>query len=125
MKEGVDYAWSKRAIPVLAAGNSNTGGLGPKGSGYGDMNAIIVGATGPDDKPAEYSTSTGGAKWAVAAPGGAGSPTGQGRRHLLHVLEEQREERLHLPGRYLDGRPLRDGAPSPCSWPRATTPRAP
>ena len=35
------------------------------------MNAIIVGATGPDDKPATYSTSTGGAKWAVAAPGGA------------------------------------------------------
>ena len=75
MKEGVDYAWSKGAIPVLAAGNSNTGGLGLEGSGYGDMNAIIVGATGPDDTPAEYSTSTGSAKWAVAAPGGAGSPT--------------------------------------------------
>ena len=35
------------------------------------MNAIIVGATGPDDKPASYSTSTGSAKWAMAAPGGA------------------------------------------------------
>ena len=75
MKPGIDYAWSKGAIPVLAAGNSNTGGLGLEGSSYGDMNAIVVGATGPDDKPAEYSTSTGGAKWAVAAPGGAGSPT--------------------------------------------------
>ena len=71
LKEGVDYAWSHGAIPVIAAGNSNTGGLGLEGSNYGDMNAVIVGATGPDDKPASYSTSTGGAKWAVVAPGGA------------------------------------------------------
>ena len=28
LKEGVDYAWSHGAIPVLAAGNSNTGGFG-------------------------------------------------------------------------------------------------
>jgi subtilisin family serine protease len=71
LKEGVDYAWSHGAIPVIAAGNSNTGGLGLEGSNYGDINAIIVGATGPDDQPASYSTSTGNAKWAVAAPGGA------------------------------------------------------
>jgi subtilisin family serine protease len=71
LKEGVDYAWSHGAIPVVAAGNSNTGGAGLEGSNYGDMNAVIVGATGPDDKPSSYSTSTGGAKWAVAAPGGA------------------------------------------------------
>jgi subtilisin family serine protease len=72
MKEGLDYAWSKGAIPVMAAGNSNTAGLGLEGQNYGDTNAIVVGATGPDDKPASYSTSTGGAKWAVAAPGGGG-----------------------------------------------------
>ena len=71
LKEGVDYAWGHGAIPVIAAGNSNAGGLGIEGSNYGDMNAIIVGATGPDDQPASYSTSTGNAKWAVAAPGGA------------------------------------------------------
>jgi len=70
LKEGVDYAWSHGAIPVLAAGNSGTG-LGIEGSNFGDMNAIIVGATGPDDHSAEYSTSTGNAKWAVSAPGGA------------------------------------------------------
>jgi len=75
LKEGVDYAWSRGAIPVIAAGNSNIFGLGLGGLAYGDMNAIIVGATGPDDKPASYSTSTGSAKWAVAAPGGAGNPT--------------------------------------------------
>ena len=71
LKEGIDYAWSHGAIAVVASGNSGTG-LGFEGSNFGDMNAIIVGATGPDDKPATYSTSTGGAKWAVAAPGGAG-----------------------------------------------------
>jgi thermitase len=71
LTEGVGYAWIHGAIPVIAAGDSNTGGLGLEGSNYGDMNAIIVGATGPDDKPATYSTSTGAAKWAVAAPGGA------------------------------------------------------
>jgi subtilisin family serine protease len=75
LTEGVNYAWSHGAIPVIAAGNSNTFGLGLEGSNYGDMNAIIVGATGPDDKPATYSTSTGAAKWAVAAPGGAGNAT--------------------------------------------------
>jgi subtilisin family serine protease len=70
LKEGIDYAWGHGAIAVVASGNSGTG-LGIEGSNFGDMNAIIVGATGPDDKPATYSTSTGGAKWAVAAPGGA------------------------------------------------------
>ena len=73
--EGVNYAWGKGAIPVIAAGNSNTLGLGLEGLNYGDMNAVVVGATGPDDVPASYSTSTGGAKWAVVAPGGAGTPT--------------------------------------------------
>ena len=69
--EGINYAWARGAIPVVAAGNSNALGLGLEGRSYGDMNAIVVGATGPDDRPAEYSTSTGHAKWAVVAPGGA------------------------------------------------------
>jgi subtilisin family serine protease len=72
LKEGVDYAWSHGAIPVIAAGNSGTG-LGIEGANFGDLNGIVVGATGPDDKASTYSTSTGEAKWAVAAPGGAGS----------------------------------------------------
>jgi thermitase len=70
LKEGVEYAWSKGVIPVIASGNSGTG-LGIEGANFGDMNAIVVGATGPDDTAASYSTSTGEAKWAVAAPGGA------------------------------------------------------
>ena len=47
-------------------------GWASEGSAYGDLNAIVVGATGPDDAVAEYSTSTGQAKWAIVAPGGAG-----------------------------------------------------
>jgi subtilisin family serine protease len=71
LDEGINYAWSHGAVPVVAAGNSNTLGLGLEGSSYGDVNAVIVGATGPDDSVASYSTSTGQAKWAVLAPGGA------------------------------------------------------
>ena len=71
LREGVEYAWAHGAVPIVAAGNSNTAGLGLEGQSYGDMNAIIVGATGPDDHTATYSTSTGNAKWAVVAPGGA------------------------------------------------------
>jgi subtilisin family serine protease len=70
LKEGVEYAWSKGAVAVIASGNSGTG-LGIEGANFGDMNAVVVGATGPDDTAASYSTSTGEAKWAVAAPGGA------------------------------------------------------
>ncbi|MGH9036782.1 MAG: S8 family serine peptidase [Acidimicrobiia bacterium] len=73
LQEGVDYAWSHGAVPVVAAGNSNALGLGFEGSAYGDLNAIVVGATGPDDTVAGYSTSTGQAKWALVAPGGAGN----------------------------------------------------
>jgi subtilisin family serine protease len=73
LQEGVEYAWSHGAVPVLAAGNSNALGLGFEGSAYGDINAIVVGATGPDDAVADYSTSTGQAKWALVAPGGAGN----------------------------------------------------
>jgi subtilisin family serine protease len=72
LNEGVQYAWSHGAVPVVAAGNSNAAGLGLEGSSYGDFNAIVVGATGPDDSVASYSTATGEAKWAVLAPGGAG-----------------------------------------------------
>jgi subtilisin family serine protease len=71
LNEGIQYAWSHGAVAVVAAGNSNTAGLGLEGSSYGDLNAIIVGATGPDDSVAHYSTATGEAKWAVLAPGGA------------------------------------------------------
>ena len=65
---GVEYAWSKGAIPVLAAGNNNLFGLGS--ANYGNVDAIVVGATGRDNEMASYSSPTGNAKWAVVAPGG-------------------------------------------------------
>ncbi|HEU5449374.1 MAG TPA: S8 family serine peptidase, partial [Acidimicrobiia bacterium] len=40
-------------------------------SDYGSINALVVGATGPDDLVADYSSPTGNAKWAILAPGGA------------------------------------------------------
>ena len=76
MREGLEYAWSKGAIPVLASGNTNPLGLGLLGSSnYGALNAIVVGATGPADETAEYSSPLGDAKWAIMAPGGAGGGT--------------------------------------------------
>ncbi|MCA1845865.1 MAG: S8 family serine peptidase, partial [Actinobacteria bacterium] len=72
MREGIEYAWSHGAVPVVAAGNSNTLGLGLGSSNYGDLDALIVGATGPDDKVSEYSSPIGSAKWGILAPGGAG-----------------------------------------------------
>jgi subtilisin family serine protease len=66
---GIDYAWSKGAIPVLASGNTNLLGLGS--SEYGNINAVVVGATDRTDRVASYSSPTGNAKWAIVAPGGA------------------------------------------------------
>jgi hypothetical protein len=68
LRPGVDYAWSKGAVPVLAAGNSNLFGLGS--ANYGDANALVVAATGRNDEVASYSSPTGDAKWALLAPGG-------------------------------------------------------
>lgn len=98
LAEGVNYAWSKGAIPVIAAGNSNAGGLGFEGSNYGDMNAVIVGATGPDDKPSTYSTSTGGAKWAVAAPGGAGDNNKDNDIYSTFWMSKQKNAYQYLAG---------------------------
>src|SRR5438270_7144744 len=69
LTEGVSDAWRHGAIPVVAAGNSNTGGLGLEGSNYGDMNAIIVSATGPDVKSATHLTSNRPAHWVDGALG--------------------------------------------------------
>ena len=72
MRDGIEYAWSHGAVPVVAAGNSDLLGLGLGSSNYGDLVAIIVGATGPDDQVTSYSSPIGSAKWGILAPGGAG-----------------------------------------------------
>src|SRR3546814_16572611 len=69
--DAVEYAWSKGAIPVIAAGNDSV-----LAAGFADEPAIIVTTTTRDDTRASYSNSSSdllrAARWAVAAPGGEG-----------------------------------------------------
>ncbi|MGH9023740.1 MAG: S8 family serine peptidase, partial [Acidimicrobiia bacterium] len=71
LQEGLDYAWEHGAVPVLASGNTSLLGLGS--SNYGDLDAMVVGATDPEDRVASYSSPLGNAKWGILAPGGAGA----------------------------------------------------
>lgn len=72
LKAGIDYAWSKGAVPVLASGNYASG-LGSGTENYGNLNALVVGATDRSGAVASYSSGIGNAKWGLVAPGGAGS----------------------------------------------------
>jgi len=87
MREGIDYAWAHGAVPVVASGNTNLLGLGLGSSNYGDLNAMVVGATGPDDRVASYSSPLGNAKWSILAPGGAGD--GQPGHDILSAFWEK------------------------------------
>lgn len=70
--DAIEYAWSKGSIPVLAAGNGGlVGGL--FGSGYGNINAVVVTAVTRQGGIASYATDVGSAKWGIAAPGGSGN----------------------------------------------------
>lgn len=71
--EGIQYAWSRGAVPVLASGNTNLLGLGIGSSQYGRLPVIVVGATGRDGQVASYSSPTGNAQWSILAPGGSGT----------------------------------------------------
>jgi subtilisin family serine protease len=83
MTAGIEYAWSRGAIPVLAAGNNGGGLLNGLGGGllggllgggnanFGTLHAIIAGATGPSGAMAAYSSPLASNAWAIAAPGGA------------------------------------------------------
>jgi subtilisin family serine protease len=66
----LEAIWNAGAVPVFAAGNCGGGFLGG-GSNFQNTRALVVGATGPDDTVAGYSSSLSGAKWGVVAPGGA------------------------------------------------------
>jgi subtilisin family serine protease len=76
LRPGIEYAWSRGAIPVLAAGNYET--LDQKGgsANYGDLHALVVGATDTKGKVTDYSTSLGNAMWGLVAPGGSGDGPG-------------------------------------------------
>jgi subtilisin family serine protease len=63
--DALEYAWTKDAIPVVAAGN---GFVLP--SGFSNQHAIVVGALRRDGSRASYSNGVGQAMWALSAPGG-------------------------------------------------------
>ncbi len=75
LTDGVEYAWKHGAVPVVASGNDDLFGAGIGSSEYGNMDALIVGATGHDGQLTDYSSPTGNAKWAVLAPGGSNNRT--------------------------------------------------
>ena len=70
----LNEVWARGAIPVVASGNAQF--LSGSAS-YANVNAVVVGASGPDDEIASYSVSTGSAKWALVAPGGNGAEARQ------------------------------------------------
>jgi serine protease len=73
LRSGIEYAWSRGAVPVLASGNY-AAGSGDVGSGnYANLDAIVVGATTRTGAVAPYSSAVGNAKWGLVAPGGAGA----------------------------------------------------
>jgi subtilisin len=77
--DGVEEAWAAGWVPVLAAGNeSNLFGL--NGEEYGDLDAMVVGATGPDGEVADYSSPIGSAKWGLVAPGGNAHGSSDGKK---------------------------------------------
>ena len=72
IQEGLDYAWARGAIPVLAAGSPRRLGMGLGSRSDRDLNAVVVGATTADDHMSPASPPTGDARLAVLAPGGSG-----------------------------------------------------
>ncbi|MBW3574370.1 MAG: S8 family serine peptidase [Actinobacteria bacterium] len=67
--DAIRYAWAKGAIPVVASGNSFV-----RASGFTTEPAIVVTATTRSDTRPDYASGVGSAQWALAAPGGDGSP---------------------------------------------------
>jgi len=73
LRSGIEYAWSKGAVPVLASGNYATGAGDLGTENYGNLDALVVGATDRAGAVPAYSSAPGNAKWGLVAPGGAGS----------------------------------------------------
>lgn len=72
LRPGIEYAWARGAVPVLAAGNYHLGVLDLGSANYGQLNAVVVGATDKSGGVPSYSSPIGNAKWGVVAPGGSG-----------------------------------------------------
>jgi serine protease len=79
--EAVEYAWSKGAVTVVAAGNDFV-----TGSGFADEPAIVVSATDRNDRKPLYSSGVGAARWGLAAPGGAAAGGSEEQRLREDIL---------------------------------------
>lgn len=71
--QGIEWAWSAGAVPVLAAGNDANGQVD-----YPNAHAIIVGASRRNGSVASYSTSLSNSRWGMVAPGGENSDPSEG-----------------------------------------------
>ena len=69
IREGIEYAWSKGAFPVVAAGYAAALGLAV--GSYAGLDAVVVGSASRNGVFTSATTPTGDAKWAVMAPGGS------------------------------------------------------
>jgi subtilisin family serine protease len=76
LRPGIEYAWSRGAIPVLAAGNYEDLNSRGDSANYGDLHAVVVGSTDNRGRVPTYSTSLGNAMWGLVAPGGSGDGPG-------------------------------------------------
>lgn len=70
LASAIERAWEKGVIVVLASGND--GSDSTSGPSYQNVPAIVVSATDRNDQISGYSKPVGNARWALAAPGGAG-----------------------------------------------------
>ena len=95
---GVEYAWKNGAVPVVASGNDDLFGAGIGSAQYGQMDALVVGATGHDDKVARYSSPTGNAKWAILAPGGTGGQPSAHNVYSTYWSKGKQNHYSHLAG---------------------------
>ena len=76
LRPGIEYAWIRGSIPVLASGNyDDLNGRGDSAN-YGDLHAVVVGSTDNRGRVPAYSTSLGNAMWGLVAPGGSGGGPG-------------------------------------------------
>ena len=76
LRPGIEYAWSRGAIPVLAAGNYDDLNARGDSANYGNLHAVVVGSTDNRGRVPTYSTSLGNAMWGLVAPGGNGDGPG-------------------------------------------------
>jgi subtilisin family serine protease len=76
LRPGVEYAWTRGAVPVLASGNYRVGVVDLGASNYGELDAMVVEATDRSSAVPSYSSAIGKAKWGLAAPGGLGAAGG-------------------------------------------------